>query len=514
VHRLGSRATLITKGGRRVRRGGIAGALVALLAALVVAAPQPAAAAHGLRWGLCPTYLYPDLRGSGVECAHISVPLDYSHPSGSHITLELSRLRHTSSDYKGVILVNPGGPGSPGLDLPPSLEPYVPGGVGADYDWVGWDPRGVGASHPALHCQDNYFDGPRRSYTPSSKSLLHYWLSRSKKYAASCAKKFPGLIKHLTSVDSAKDMERIRRALGVSRISFYGFSYGTYLGEIYATMYPAHVKYMVLDSVVDPRNVWYQVNLSQDVAFDRNVKIYFAWVAKYDSTFHLGATQQAVRKRYYAQLASLAKHPKGKLGPDEFADAMAGAAYYRFGWVTLARAWHSLAASGNTGAMLEQYAEVDLPGDDNEFAVYSAVQCTDAHWPRSWSRWQKDNDAYAKKFPFLTWNNAWYNAPCLYWKAKAHNPVNVKGHGVSALLIDETLDAATPYDGSLEVRRRFAHSSLIAEPGGTTHADSLSGDRCVDSKIAAYLRDGTRPARKTWDGPDALCSPLPNPRPH
>ena len=79
---------------------------------------------------------------------------------------------------------------------------------------------------------------------------------------------------------------------------------------------------------------------------------------------------------------------------------------------------------------------------------------------------------------------------------------------------DETLDAATPYDGALEVRRRFAHSSLIAEPGGTTHADSLSGDKCVDNKIAAYLRDGTLPDRKDWDGPDAICSPIPNPRPH
>ena len=497
-----------------MRRGGVATALGALLSVLVVAMPQQAVAAHSLRWGLCPTYLYPGLRGTDVKCAHLQVPLDYANPGGSHITLELSMLRHTSSDYKGVMLVNPGGPGSPGLDLPASLEPYVPGGVGADYDWVGWDPRGVGASHPVLRCQSDYFKGPRRNYNPTTKSLLHYWKSRTRSYANSCAKKFPGLIRHLSTVDTVKDMERIRQALGASRISFFGFSYGTYLGEVYATLHPTHVKYMVLDSVIDPRRVWYGANLDQDVAFDRNIKIYFSWVAKYSNVFHLGKTQKEVSNRYYRQLAALTGHPKGRLGPAEFTDAITGAAYYRFGWVALARAWHAYSSSGRTTLLLDQYADNDLPGDDNGFAVYSAVQCSDAPWPKSWSIWAKDNNAYAKKYPFLTWNNAWYNAPCLYWKAPSRTPVTIKGHGVSALLIDETLDAATPYDGALEVRRRFAHSSLIAEPGGTTHADSLSGDKCVDNKIAAYLRDGTLPDRKDWDGPDAICSPIPNPRPH
>jgi pimeloyl-ACP methyl ester carboxylesterase len=520
MHRLGSRAALITIGGsgtvKRWRRSGIAAAIGALMSVLAIVVPQPAAAAHSsLHWGSCPTNLYPDLSGTKVQCTHISVPLNYSRPSGTHITLELSRLRHTSSDYKGVILSNPGGPGSPGLDLPSSIEPYVPDHVGADYDWIGWDPRGVGASQPAMHCDNSYFDGPRRSYTPSTKGLLHYWKSRSKHYANLCAKKYPGLINNITTVDSAMDMESIRKALGASRISFYGFSYGTYLGEVYSTLYPTRLKYMVLDSNVDPRRVWYDANLDQDAAFQRNINIYFAWVAKYNSVYHLGSSEKSVSDRYNRDLASLTRHPKGHLGPDEFADAMTGAAYYRFGWEDLTHAWQMLDASHITAPMLEQYAENDLPGNDNEFAVYSAVQCSDAHWPRSWSTWQKDNDAEAAKYPFLTWNNAWFNAPCLYWKGRAHTPITINGARTpSVLLIDETLDAATPYDGSLEVRRLYPHASLIAEPGGTTHADSLSGDACVDDKIAAYLESGTRPARKSWDGPDALCSPLPDPHPH
>lgn len=114
--------------------------------------------------------------------------------------------------------------------------------------------------------------------------------------------------------------------------------------------------------------------------------------------------------------------------------------------------------------------------------------------------------------------NAWFNAPCLYWPAPARTPVRVASRGSgsaikNALLIDETLDAATPFEGSLEVRRLFPHSVLLAEPGGTTHADSLSGDLCVDSTIATYLEHGTLPARKAHAKRDKTCKPLPRPVP-
>ena len=94
-------------------------------------------------------------------------------------------------------------------------------------------------------------------------------------------------------------------------------------------------------------------------------------------------------------------------------------------------------------------------------------------------------------------------------------PVRVNGrHVPGILLIDETLDAATPFEGSLEVRRRYPKSSLIAEPGGTSHANSLSGNACVDDQIAAYLADGTLPPRKPGNRADALCAPLPQPVPN
>jgi pimeloyl-ACP methyl ester carboxylesterase len=499
-----------------------------VLAGLISAAPAlgspnhraTTTAASGvdtIKWGACPTKLYPDLGPSSkVKCAALALPLDYGKPNGAKISLEVSILRHTSSaaNYKGVMLSNPGGPGGAGLDLSIDLAPYVPHHVGNDYDWVSWDPRGVGASTPTIRCQRSYFNAPRRSYDPTTPSLLHYWLKRSKAYADACEKKYPALLQHMTTIDSAKDMNAIREALGVPTISYYGYSYGTYLGEVYSTLYPSHLKYMVLDSNVDPRRVWYQANLDQDKAFNRNIEIYFRWVAKYNSVYHLGSTRAAVSALYYKQLAALTKHPVGRLGPDEWVDAFTSAAYYRFGWTALATAWKAFTAHAKPAQMIQQYVGSDGPGDDNEFAVYNAVQCTDTQWPTKWSQWRKDNDAYNKKYPFLTWSNAWFNAPCLYWGAKAYKPVKINGTATkSALLIDETLDAATPYEGSLEVRKLYPNSSLIAEPGGTTHADSLFGDACVDDQIAAYLKTGHRPSRKDWNGPDSLCKPLPDPVP-
>jgi pimeloyl-ACP methyl ester carboxylesterase len=470
-----------------------------------------------IQWSQCRTFLYPDLAfDSQVECGTLKVPLNYAKPKGRTITLALSLDRHTSSaqDYQGVALSNPGGPGGRGLDLGPEIASSLPHGAGGDYDWVSWDPRGVGASRPRISCMPHYFKAPRLAYAPKNKHILHYWLSRSKAFADACQKHNPALLRHMTTRDSVRDMESIRKALGVAKISFYGFSYGTYLGEVYSTLHPQHLKRMVLDSNVDPRRVWYHANLDQDRAFDRVIRRFFRWVAKYHRDYHLGTREKAVARRYHHTIKKLSRHPAHHLGPDEWADGVENAGYDQSSWPEVASAWHGFASKGHRNAMLQQYRNSDDPGDDNEYAVYNAVQCTDAKWPGSWHRWSRDNRRVNSKHPFLTWGNAWYNAPCLYWHARASKPVHINGKATkSALLVDQTLDAATPYSGSLEVRKLYPHSSLIAEPGGTTHADSLDSGSCVLDKIADYLATGQRPARQPGHGPDVRCQPPAAPRP-
>jgi pimeloyl-ACP methyl ester carboxylesterase len=494
------------------------------------ASPARSAAASSITWGTCTET---DLAQAGATCGDLAVPLNYSHPSGPKIEIAVSKIAHTSSakDYRGIILTNPGGPGGSGLDLNTFLVAQLQAdklsAAAADYDWIGFDPRGVGSSTPALSCDPNYFSADRESYDPTTASILSYWLSRSAKYDKACETQSAAqsaLLDNMTTIDSAKDMNSIRQALvGPSgKMSYYGFSYGTYLGQVYATLYPHTLNQLILDSNVDPGSIWYQANLNQDIAFNRNVNIWFAWLAKYNSVYHLGTTEAAVSKRWYAELKTLAKHPvNGVVGPDEWTDIFLEAGYYQQTWLELGSAFadwentHSAAAAKNLVAL---YQGIDTPGNDNEFAVYNAVQCTDVQWPTSWPVWQRDNTAVNRIAPFETWDNAWFNAPCLNWPAPAQQPVRVASHGSgyaihSALLIDETLDAATPFEGSLEVRKLFPNSVLLAEPGGTTHADSLNGNLCVDGAIASYLETGKTPPRHSNAEWDFTCKPLPVPNP-
>jgi pimeloyl-ACP methyl ester carboxylesterase len=465
-----------------------------------------------IAWGKCES---PGLQRRGAECGFLSVPLDYDKPHGAKIQLAVSRIKHKTPDsqYQGVVLTNPGGPGGSGLTLS-VLGEFVPKHAGDAYDWIGFDPRGVGSSKPAVTCQGDYFSFNRPDYTPWNPFVEQTWLARSKGYAEAC-KKNGAILDHLTTVDSAKDMDRIRAALGVKQINYYGFSYGTYLAQVYTTLFPERMRRMVLDGNVDPRKVWYQANLDQDIAFDKNIKIWFGWLARYDSVYHLGTTEQAVEKLWYQTQYDLRTHPaEGKIGPDEWTDIFLYAGYYQSTWLDLADAFAAWINNHNVQPLIDQFLGSNPPGDDNGFAIYAGVQCTDVQWPTDYNKWRRDNWATFAQAPFETWGNAWFNAPCLYWPAKAHKPVKVDGRKVaSALLISETLDAATPFEGSIEVRRRYPHSALIAEPGGTTHAGSLGGNACVDDQIADYLLTGKLPRRKSGDRPDALCDPLPQPVP-
>jgi pimeloyl-ACP methyl ester carboxylesterase len=312
-------------------------------------------------------------------------------------------------------------------------------------------------------------------------------------------------------------MESIRAALGVDKISFYGFSYGTYLGQVYATLHPDRVHRMVLDGVVDPGRVWYRSNLDQDLAFDRNIRIYFGWLARYDAVYHLGTTPAAVQKLFRKTQARLTAAPAGGvIGPDELTDVFLQAGYYVFGWEDVATAFAAW-VNDHDPARLKALYDKDNPqtkGADNGYAIYLAVQCTDVRWPSSWRRWTTDNWRIHRRAPFETWANAWYNAPCRNWAGKPGTPVAVDGRAAPpVLLISETLDAATPFSGSLEVHRRFPRAALVEGVGGTTHAGSLFGGTCVDGVVAAYLSTGVLLDRVAGNRSDKRCAPLPQPNP-
>jgi pimeloyl-ACP methyl ester carboxylesterase len=456
-------------------------------------------------WGTCPTA---SLQAAGAQCGYVTVPLDYAHPSGRKIQLYVSRVAHKTSDAdaQGPMLVNPGGPGGSGLSLS-RLGQFVPDHGGDPYDWIGFDPRGVGRSIPSLSCDPSYFAPGRPAYEPGP-GTKRFWLDKAAGYSDDCAEAGGALLSHDKTTDWVNDMESIRKALGAEKINYYGFSYGTYLGQVYATLHPHRVGRFVLDGVIGASQVWYQLNLAQERQFDPNIDTFFDWVADNDASYGLGTSGRKVRRIYYDTLAELTAHPQADFGPSDWNDVFVGAAYYVFDWDTYAHVL-AAAAKGDLGPAKDAYGSPD----DSTYASYLAVECSDARWP-SWRTQERDAYRVAAKAPFLAWNNTWYNAPCLTWPAKSATPVHVDGRKVPPILmIEETNDAATPFAGALEARRTFPRSVMIEGVGGTTHAGSLSGVACTDDKIADYLLTGDLPRRKPGNRSDAQCDPVPPPTP-
>lgn len=454
-----------------------------------------------------------------IKCAELQVPLDYAHPDGQKITLELTKTPHQGSgDAKGDILVNPGGPGGEGALFGPRVYAQNSAPMQAAYNVIGFDPRGVGFSTPKMNCDADYSNAPRPEYGTGGREDNAVWLKKSKDYADACTAKYGknsglDLLDHMKTRDSIADMDTIRAALGHDKLDYYGASYGTYLGQTYATEFPTHVGRMVLDGNVNPKHVWYDTQLDQDVAFDKNMDYYFGWIAKYDSTYHLGTTQAAVRGYFYDLEAKLADHPVTytsdgstvAVGEDELLDNIQNAAYRRSQAVWNLYA-HALSAykAGDTGTFAGTFGAQTTGGsDDNGFAVYNAVQCSDLQWPTSWSKWNADAIRVNRTSPFLTWGNVWFNAPCLYWGAQAGTPVKVgqtKDLPQNILMFQATDDAATPYAGALELHKALRGSHIVVQDGDRTHCIVHRGDTRpggVDSYFDAYFLNGTLPQQDT-----------------
>ncbi|GAB2888512.1 alpha/beta hydrolase [Streptomyces deserti] len=488
----------------------VAGTLTAVPAE--ASAPRTAGTAPAAKpaWKACGTEDYPTL-----QCASLKVPLDHARPHGRQITLALSRVPHTAKTYQGPLLVNPGGPGGSGVTLAGFVASSLPKEVAAQYDVIGFDPRGVGASRPALTCAPGYFDPVRPDSLPVTPAGEKDNLARAKSFAAACGRKYADVLPYIDTVSSARDMDVIRQALGARKLNYFGYSYGTYLGAVYAKLFPERVRRLALDSIVDPTEVWYDTNLNQDYAFDDRHRAFMAWVAKYNGTYRLGTDPERIEAEWYAMRAALAKKPAGgKVGASELEDTFLPGGYYNGYWPYLAEAFAAYVNDRDADPLVEAYENfgaVDSSGD-NGYSVYTAVECRDAAWPRDWRQWRKDNWEVHEKAPFMAWNNAWYNAPCAFWPTKSLKPVHVaNGRLPPALLLQATDDAATPYEGGVTMHHLLARSSLVVEEGGGNHGITLSGNTCLDKHLAAYLADGTVP--RGGGEADAVCPAPPGPKP-
>jgi pimeloyl-ACP methyl ester carboxylesterase len=311
----------------------------------------------------------------------------------------------------------------------------------------------------------------------------------------------------------------MRAALGVQQISYFAYSYGTYIGQVYATLFGHRVRRMVLDSVVDPQGAWWTDNIDQDYAFQGRQQAFYAWAARYDSVYQLGSTAAQVSASYYAARAKLKANPipgpSGPLiGPDELDDTFLVGGYTNSYWPGLASALSAYLHQGSTSELLAQY-QSEGTQNENEFAVYNAVECADVNWPRSWAQWDSATRQVYATAPFEAWDNAWYNAACAFWPVTGPSrPLQIKGAGLPPILmLQGTLDAATPYAGAQAAHALLPSSRMVVVEGDGNHGQSLASppNTCVNGYLNRYLATGAVPSKPGQV--NATCPAQPDPVP-
>ncbi|MGA4846964.1 alpha/beta hydrolase [Streptomyces sp. G5(2025)] len=483
-----------------------------------VALAAQRAAKAGVDWRDCPADWNLE---KPIQCGWVTVPLDYAEPNGKKIKLAVDRIGNTGTkeERQGALVYNPGGPGASGLRFPRRVvtKSKLWEKTAKAYDFVGFEPRGVGHSAP-VSCVDpqEFVKAPKLDPVPDSEADKRVQRKLAAAYADGCQERSGALLPHMTTPNTARDLDVIRAALGEKKLNFLGVSYGTYLGAVYSTLFPTHVRRMVFDSVVNPRTdkIWYEVNLDQDVAFEKRLIDWMTWVAKNDAAFHLGDTYDEVRAQWDKLRATAKKQPlDGVVGPAELHSYFQNAPYYDSYWVEIATNWSKYAA-GDPKPLIDA-ASPDLAdkagnaAQENGNAVYTAVECADAKWPRSWSKWDRDNTRIHRTSPFFTWGNAWMNLPCATWSSKQQRPLEIESRkGLPpTLLVQATRDAATPYPGALELHKRLKGSRLVTEKDAGSHGITNIANPCLNDRVDAYLLFGK------LDASDVTCGPHATPKP-
>ncbi|WP_107048454.1 alpha/beta hydrolase [Streptomyces sp. NRRL S-87] len=462
---------------------------------------------------------------AAYQCATIKVPLDYRHPEGRKIDLAISRVRSGNPAKRhGVLLLNPGGPGGSGLDLPLFLGDALPKKVKEQYDLVGFDPRGVGRSTP-ISCGLN--DAEQRWDRPYKRETFARDTAWAKSVAAKCRATSGDLLPYITTRNTARDMDVVRSVLGERTISYLGYSYGTYLGAVYAQMFPTRTDRVVLDSAVDPARIWrgmIQVWASgAEPAYDRWAK----WTAARNRTYKLGSTPAAVSKTFYGLVAQANRKPipidGQKLTGDDIRSYLRGAFFSPKSAAEAVVELKKAAAGQHVGAAAlpvppaPARTAAEAPAD-NGTAVFWAVACGDTRsWPKDPAQYRRDSIRDKARYP-LYGDIASNILPCAFWGRNIEAETPMTGTA-KVLTVQNEWDSQTPLASGKGLHRALKGSKMVLALGGEGHGVYLTPGSCANAPIDAYLTTGKLPkaditCRTTSSGQrnplsDALPGPFP-----
>jgi pimeloyl-ACP methyl ester carboxylesterase len=449
-----------------------------------------------LRWQPC---------DKGFQCARLLVPVDYQRPGGRRFSLPVIRLRATRPAQRiGSLVINPGGPGGSGVSYALQARSVIAAPVRARFDIVGFDPRGVGASEPSVHCLsgpqlDRYF---ATNDSPSTPAQLASVVAGARLFARGCEAISGALLPYLGTRNAARDMDVLRAALGDAKLTYLGKSYGTYLGTWYAQLFPSHVRALVLDGAVDPEGSGLSMDTVQGQGFQVALRSFTAdCLTRADCPLGHQGVGAAVA-RIQSLVAQANRRPLTNHLDRQPADGamllngIATALYSQTYWPAL-RAGLAQAFGGD-GTVLVELAnalyERNARGQYSNLAdADMAVSCLDRPWPKALATWQSAARAAAKAAPLFGQPITWGNLPCAYWPVRSYplTPIHAAG-APPILVIGNKRDPATPYRWAQALAGDL-RSGVLLGWNGNGHTAYMMGSSCVDSAVNSYLISLTVP---------------------
>ncbi|MEZ0091370.1 alpha/beta hydrolase [Streptacidiphilus sp. EB129] len=453
-----------------------------------------------LSWGSC---------DSGYECATMKVPTDYAHLADGDISLSVVRHPAGGQGFPrlGSLLINPGGPGGSAVDYAEYAALSFPAPLRDSYDIVGVDPRGVARSSPVTCLSDQQMDAfTAVDSTPTTPAEVNALVSADKSFAQGCEQHSGMLLGHVSTIDSARDMDVLRALLGDPKLNYLGKSYGTFLGATYAGLFPSRVGRMVLDGAMDPSLTPQQLNSEQAGGFETAFDSFASDCVKHTAC-PLGSSTAQTGPRLDALVASLNAHPLPTGGSRQLDGALGttgviAALYDQTQWPQLRQALLQAEAGDGSGllALSDQYYERSGSGHySNLMYANSAVNCLDLP-PAATTPQQVEQQlpAFEKASPRFGASLAWAGLSCAYWPVPATGePNTIKAAGAAPIVVvGTTRDPATPYAWAQSLAAQLESGTLLTY-NGDGHTAYARGSDCIDTAVNLYLIQGKPPAKGT-----------------
>lgn len=452
-----------------------------------------------LRWHGC---------DAGLECTTLSVPLDYAAASTRMISVAVIRKPASDRQHRiGSLIINPGGPGGSGLDYVRCCAAEF-SALTARFDLVSFDPRGVGQSTP-IRCLtakqlDAYVAEDPTPDTPAERAAL---VASSRAFAQACWARNHDYLRHVGTIDQARDMDVLRAALGDAKLTYLGKSYGTYLGAKYAQLFPTRIRALVLDGALDPAESTEASNRVQARGFEVDLRDFIADCVQRGGC-PLGTTVAGATDRLHRFIAQVDAHPlpaSGRtLGSGELFLGLAAGLYSTDAWPALRLALaQALAGSGR--ALLYFTDSLTERRNDGSFSNLiesnTAINCIDRPSSRDVATYDAEARAFGKESSFFGAAIAYGTLTCAFWPVPAvEQPHAVRAQGAPPIVvIGTTRDPATPYVWAQALARQLA-SGVLLTYDGDGHTAYGRGNRCLDGAVNRYVLEGKPPANGTRCG--------------